>query len=64
MKAIPTDVYDKDGNLIKIEFNDGEGAHIIDAQWDPSDEQTSENRVSFREWAYKWIEQKGYEVQR
>lgn len=62
--AIPTDVYDKDGNMVRIEFNDGEGTHIIDAQWDPSDEQTSENRVSFREWAYKWIEQKGYEVQR
>jgi len=62
--AIPTDVYDKDGNMVRIEFNDGEGTHIIDAQWDPVDEQTSENRVSFREWAYKWIEQKGYEVQR
>lgn len=64
MKAIPVDVYDKDGNMLRIEFSDGEGKHVIDAQWDESDEQTSENRVLFREWAYKWIEQKGYEVAR
>lgn len=60
--AIPVDVYDKDGNIIKIEFNSADGSHIVDALWDPTDEQTSENRIKFREWAYRWIEQKGYEV--
>ena len=59
-KAIPIDVYDKDGNMLRIEFNDGEGEHIIDALWDPNDEQTSENRIKFRKWAYKTLEQKGY----
>ena len=59
-KAIPIDVYDKDGNMLRIEFNDGEGEHIIDAIWDETDEQTSENRKTFRKWAYNLIEQKGY----
>lgn len=63
-KAIPVDVYDKDGNLTRIEFNDGSGNHIVDAIWDPTDEQTSENRIKFREWAYRFIEQKEYEVPR
>ena len=63
-KAIPVDVYDREGNLIRIEFNTTSGDHIIDAIWDPTDEQTSENRSKFREWAYKWIEQKEYEVKR
>jgi hypothetical protein len=64
LKAIPVDVYDKDGNLTKIEFTDQSGDHIIDAVWDSTDEQSSENRINFREWAYKWIEQKGYKVQK
>lgn len=62
MKAIPVDVYDKDGNFTRIEVQDGEGNHIIDIVWDPSDEQTSENRVEFRKFAYRVLEQKGYEV--
>jgi hypothetical protein len=62
MKAIPTDVYDKDGNLLRIEFHDGNGEHIIDAQWDENDEQTSEKRVEFRKWAYNHIARKGYSL--
>lgn len=61
-RAIPTDVYDKDGNMVRIEFYDLEGNHIIDAQWDPTDAQTNENRVNFRKWAYKFINNKDYEV--
>ena len=63
-RAIPVDVYDKEGNMTRIEFNDPSGNHIIDAVWDQNDEQTSENRVKFREWAYRFIEQKDYEVVR
>lgn len=55
MRAIPVDVYDKDGNLTKIEFIGADGEHIIDAVWDPTDEQTSENRIKFREWAYDHV---------
>ena len=62
MKAIPVDVYDADGNLSKIEVQGGDGNHIIDIVWDPADEQTSENRVEFRQFAYRVLEQKGYEV--
>lgn len=61
-QAIPVDVYDKEGNMIKIEFSTSSGEHIMDALWDPNDEQTSENRIKFREWAYRFITQKEYEV--
>ena len=56
MQVIPTDVYDKDGNLLRIEFHDHEGKHQLDAEWDERDEQTSENREKFRKWAYKMAE--------
>lgn len=62
MKAIPIDIYDKDGNMLKIEFNDGEGNHILDAVWDETDPQTAKNREAFRRWAYKMVERKGYKV--
>lgn len=61
-RAIPVDVYDKDGNMIRIEFADGKGEHILDAVWDPTDEQTSDNRTAFRKWAYNFMRNKGYEV--
>jgi hypothetical protein len=64
MRAIPMDVYDKEGNLIKIEVQDATGQHVLDFLWDNRDEQTSENRVKFREWAYRLLEQKDYEVSR
>lgn len=53
------------GNLTKIEFVSGEGDHIIDAQWDDSEEQTSQNRIKFREWAYNHVSLNlNYEVDR
>jgi hypothetical protein len=61
-RAIPVDVYDKDGNMTKIEVNTPSGEHIFDFLWDPTDEQTNENRVKFREWAYRILKQKDYEV--
>ena len=61
-RAIPVDVYDKDGNMIKIEFNDANGEHILDAVWDETDEQTSDNRVEFRKWAYKHLHNQGWEI--
>jgi hypothetical protein len=61
-RAIPVDVYDREGNMLRIEFNDMQGDHIIDAVWDDSDAQTSENREAFREWAYNFVRNKDYEV--
>lgn len=63
-RVIPTDVYDKDGNLSRIEFHDGKGEFVIQAVWDDADEQTSENRVKFREWAYRMVNQLNCEVLR
>jgi hypothetical protein len=60
--AIPVDIYDKDGNLTKIEFNDPSGVHIIDAEWDHRDPQDSKHRTEFRKWAYRFVEQKGYRI--
>lgn len=59
---IPTDVYDKDGNLVRIEYHNEEGEHEFDVVWDPEDEQTSENRIKLRKWATKMLKQKGFEV--
>jgi len=61
-RAIPVDVYDRDGNMLRIEFNELSGEHIIDAVWDPMDAQTSENREAFRKWAYNFVRNKDYEV--
>ena len=59
--VIPTDIY-KDGDLISIEFSRPDGEFILNAVWDENDEQTSDNRVAFRKWAYHMIKQMGYEV--
>ena len=61
-RAIPVDVYDKEGNLLRIEFYDATGEHILDAVWDTNDEQTSENRVSFRKWAYNHLRNQDWEI--
>ena len=61
-RAIPVDVYNKDGEMVKIEFNDANGEHVMDAVWDPTDEQTSENRVTFRKWAYNHVRKQGWEI--
>lgn len=59
---IPTDVYDKDGNMVKIEFYDTDGEFVIQSVWDEQDPQDSEHREFFRKWSYKMVRQLGYEV--
>jgi hypothetical protein len=61
MKVVLTDIYDKDGNLVKIDVHDLEGQFIIQIVWDENDEQTSENRKAFREWANRQLKQRDYE---
>ena len=61
-QAIPQDVLDKDGYLSGIEFYRDDGSFIIFAQWDLNDEDTSENRKVFRQWAYTMLKRLNYEV--
>lgn len=56
MKYHTIDIYDKDGNMIRIEAYDSKGDFIMQALWDPTDEQTSENRIKLREWFAKHLE--------
>ena len=62
MNVIPTDVYNKDGNLMQIEFHDYAGNFIVQSVWDENDPQDSEHRELFRKWSYKMVRQLGYEV--
>lgn len=66
MRVIPTDVYNEDGELVKIVFNNEDGEFVIQAVWDENDPNDEEHRVKFREWAYRFINQLDdgkYEVQ-
>jgi len=61
MKVVLTDIYDKDGNLVKIDVHDLEGQFVIQIVWDENDEQTSKNRKEFRTWANRQLRQRDYE---
>ena len=58
----PVDVYDADGALLRIEGINSAGDTVVDVVWDPLDEQTNDKRVEFRKWAYRMLNQMGYEV--
>ena len=52
MEVIPVDVFDKDGNMLRIDFLSAKtGEFQFEAVWDINDEQTTENRIEFRKWA-------------
>ena len=61
-RLIPVDVYDRDGNMIRVEFSDKNGDHVLDVVWDENEEQSSENRVAFRKWAYNHLRNQGWEI--
>jgi hypothetical protein len=61
-KVVPVDVYDKDGNMLRVEFHNGNNEFAFQVLWDPTDQQTSENREEFRRYAYRMAEQLKYEV--
>jgi hypothetical protein len=52
------DIFDGKGHLLRIEAYDGNGELIIQGLWDPTDEQTADNRAKFREWFAKHVERK------
>jgi hypothetical protein len=65
MKVKTKDVYNKWGDLTHIEVLDDKDEFVMQILWDPNDEQTSANRVAFRNWAQRHLEQsQGYEVQK
>lgn len=61
-RAVPVEVHDKGGNLLRIEFYALDGEHIIDALWDENDAQTPDNRVEFRKWAYTMVKRQNFTV--
>jgi hypothetical protein len=61
-RLIPVDVYDNNGDMLRIEFSDNNGNHVMDALWDKTDAQTSENRVLFRKWAYNHLRNQDWEI--
>ena len=63
MRLIPTDIYDKDGNMLRIEFFDTDGEFVIQSVWDDQDPQDAEHREAFRKWSYKMVKQLGHEVE-
>ena len=62
MKARQAEVYSENGDLEKIEVTLETGEHLFDALWDPTDEQTTENHIAFREWVKRMTSQKGHEL--
>ena len=62
MPVIQQDIYDKAGNLIRIEVYDESSEFLMQFLWDERDEQTNENREEFRKWATRHLKQSGYEV--
>jgi hypothetical protein len=62
MGIIAKDIYNEQGDMVRIEFNKENGDHIVDAIWDENDEQTSEKRIEFRKWAYHMLQNMGYDV--
>jgi len=61
-KISQSEIHNEDGDMIRIEFYDTNGEHIVDALWDENDAQTPENRIEFRKWAYHMMRQKGYKI--
>lgn len=58
-KVIQKEIFDEDGNMLRIEIVEQDtGKHVLDVLWDPTDEQTPENRDEFRKWAGRIIQRK------
>lgn len=62
MTVVQQDIYDKQGNLVRIEVHDESGEFLMQFLWDERDEQTSEKREDFRKWATRHLQQAGHEV--
>jgi hypothetical protein len=63
IKVYPVDIYDKDGNLLRIEFlNKNTNEFEFQAEWDDRDAQTHEKREEFRKWSAFMAKRLGFEI--
>lgn len=62
MRARQKEIFDDQGNLVKIEITLENGEHLFDVLWDERDEQTEENRIQFREWTKRMVKRNGHEL--
>lgn len=62
MPVSTIDVFDDDGNLLRIEAYHDNGEHVADFLWDERDPQTRDSRVEFRKWVIRFLKNKGLEV--
>ena len=63
IKVYPVNIYDEDGNLLKIEFlNKDTNEFQFQSIWDPNDKQTHEKREEFRKWSYLMAKRMNFEV--
>lgn len=61
-KVIQKEIFDDDGNMLRIEVNEQDtGKHVFDILWDPHDEQTPEKRDQFRKWALHMLKNKDFQ---
>lgn len=57
-----TEIHDDAGNLSRLEAVEVDsGVHVLDGHWDLQDEQTPDNRATFRSWFNQMLRRKGYE---
>lgn len=62
MKALLREIFDDEGNLIKIVATSHDSEeHIFDALWSPYDAQTPANREKFRQWVITMLRRGGHE---
>ena len=62
MPVTQIDIYNKEGELVRIEAYKESGEHLLDFLWDDREAQTSENRIEFRKWVTRHLKQAGHEV--
>lgn len=62
MPVTQQDIYNKEGELVRIEVYKDDGDFLMQFLWDQQDEQTSDNRVEFRKWVNRHLKQAGHEV--
>lgn len=56
------DIYDREGNLLRIEAYKPDGDFLMQFLWDKREAQTSENRIEFRKWVNRHLKQSGHKV--